>query len=49
VASSPAAEQFAGQGVVVGKQAGGDVAERDHAGAGQRGDVDHGSGSKRSA
>ena len=40
-AASPAASEFARERVVVGEQPARDVAERDHAGAGERGDVDH--------
>jgi len=34
-------EQFAGESVVVGEQPGRHMAERDHAGAGERGDIHH--------
>jgi hypothetical protein len=40
----PAASSSAASGVVVGEQAGGDVAQGDDAGAGEGGDVDHGDG-----
>ncbi len=42
-------QQRLGERIVGGEQAGVDVAQRHHAGAGQRGDVDHRCGLKRSA
>ncbi len=44
-----AASSFAGQRIVGREQPRVVVAERDHAGTGQRRDVDHGAGLKRSA
>ena len=40
-ASCAGRQQLLRERIVVAEQAGGDVAERDDAGAGERGDVDH--------